>query len=124
ARAKLVVCPLPGVRAAMWMRVRVRGRRCRRATPHPALSADRRSRGGRTALERRPGFCDDGPLMAPETIYGGVSLLAERLGQMGVERVLILCSPSRRFVDQVIEGLPGIETAVFDGAKVHVPAEV
>ena len=60
----------------------------------------------------------------PETIYArqGVPLLAERLAALGTRRVLVLSSPSRRFVDQVVEGLQAFAPAVFDGAKVHVPA--
>jgi homogentisate 1,2-dioxygenase len=70
-----------------------------------------------------PGMGPLGP-SASETIYGGVPRLAERLGQLGVKRVLILCSPSRRFVDQVAEGLRAFEPAVFAETKVHVPSEV
>jgi homogentisate 1,2-dioxygenase len=60
----------------------------------------------------------------PETIYGDVARLAERLRELGARRVLIICSPSRRFVDQVADGLRGFESAVFAGAKIHVPSEV
>jgi maleylacetate reductase len=71
----------------------------------------------------------DAGLMAgagPDTIYArqGVPLLAERLAALGTRRVLVLSSPSRRFVDQVVQGLQAFAPAVFDGAKVHVPGEV
>jgi maleylacetate reductase len=71
----------------------------------------------------------DSGLMAgagPDTICArqGVPLLAERLAALGTRRVLVLSSPSRRFVDQVVEGLQAFAPAVFDGAKMHVPGEV
>ena len=49
----------------------------------------------------------------------GFAPLAEALGDA---RVLILCGPNRRFVDRACAVLPGAR--VFDGARVHVPAEV
>ena len=66
----------------------------------------------------------------PEVIFArrGVAQLAERLAQLGARRVLVLASPSRRFVDEVVDGLRGLDptitVTVFDGARVHVPAEV
>ena len=38
--------------------------------------------------------------------------------------MLVLGAPSRRFVDQVVEGLRRFQPVVFDGARVHVPREV
>src|SRR5580765_86129 len=75
----------------------------------------------------------------PETIYArdgqdgqdgqdGIARLAERLAALGARRILVLCSPSRRFVDRVVGAVQAVEplavTTVFDGARVHVPAEV
>lgn len=66
----------------------------------------------------------------PELIYvrQGISRLAERLTALGARRILVLSSPTRRFVDPIVEALHVVEpqaiTAVFDGARVHVPAEV
>jgi homogentisate 1,2-dioxygenase len=62
----------------------------------------------------------------PEVIFerGGVGRLAERLGEWGVRRVLVVCGGSRRFVDGVVAGLARFQPAVFDGARVHVPREV
>jgi homogentisate 1,2-dioxygenase len=60
----------------------------------------------------------------PEILHGGPSRLAERLHALGTQRVLVLCSPSRRFVDEVTAALGAFSPAVFAGAKVHVPAEV
>ena len=55
---------------------------------------------------------------------GGLAQLARRLEELGTRRVLILCSPSRRFVDQVAEALRPFAPAVFDRARVHLPPEV
>ena len=63
---------------------------------------------------------------SPEAIFArhGVGRLAERLAALGARRVLVLCAPSRRFVDEIVAGLGRFEPAVFDGARVHVPVEV
>jgi homogentisate 1,2-dioxygenase len=63
---------------------------------------------------------------APETIHarGGLGDLARRLEELGTRRVLILCSPSRRYVDQVSAALEKFQPQVFAEAKVHVPREV
>jgi len=67
---------------------------------------------------------------SPETIYArdGMARLAERLEAMGARRILVLSSPSRRFVDRVVDAIQALEplavTTVFDHARVHVPAEV
>ena len=50
--------------------------------------------------------------------------LPDRLRALGARHVLVVCAPSRRFVDRVLERLAGFATSVFDGAKVHVPVEV
>jgi homogentisate 1,2-dioxygenase len=64
--------------------------------------------------------------MPPETIYArdGLPRLAARLQELGARRVLILSSPSRRFVDGVVAALRELQPAVFEGARVHVPREV
>src|SRR4051794_23325776 len=50
--------------------------------------------------------------------------LAARLKELGTKRVLVLSPPSRRHVDRVLATLGEFSPAVFDGARVHVPAEV
>jgi homogentisate 1,2-dioxygenase len=54
----------------------------------------------------------------------GLDLLAEQLRSLGTKRVLILAPPSRRHVDRVLAALAEFAPAVFDGARVHVPADV
>lgn len=54
---------------------------------------------------------------------------ARSLGELpellrGSQRVLILCGPSRRHVEQIRGLLAGLKVAVFDGARRHVPAAV
>jgi homogentisate 1,2-dioxygenase len=69
-------------------------------------------------------------MSGPEVIYArrGMARLAERLGSLGARRILVLSSPSGRFVDEMVEALRALEpppaTSVFSGARVHVPAEV
>lgn len=60
----------------------------------------------------------------PLTVFGvdALASLAPHLRAAGVERVLVVCGPSRRFVDRVRARLAGFSVAVFDGAVVHVPA--
>jgi homogentisate 1,2-dioxygenase len=53
----------------------------------------------------------------------GLPRLAARLHELGTRRALILVGPSRRFADEVAAAL-GVPTVIFDGARVHVPAEV
>jgi homogentisate 1,2-dioxygenase len=66
----------------------------------------------------------------PEILYApkGMARLAERLAELGARRILVLSSPTRRFVDPVVAAVNACEplavTGVFDGARVHVPAEV
>ena len=57
-------------------------------------------------------------------VAGGLSALAARLAELGSKRVLVLAPPSRRNVDNVVAALTGFGPVVFDGAQVHVPAEV
>jgi len=40
------------------------------------------------------------------------------------QRILLLSSPRRRFVDEILIALEPLEVRVFDGAQVHVPLEV
>lgn len=54
----------------------------------------------------------------------GFAPLAEALARRGVRRVLVLTGPSRRFVEPARAALAGLAPRVFDGARVHVPAEV
>jgi homogentisate 1,2-dioxygenase len=62
----------------------------------------------------------------PEVIHArdGLARLAARLGELGARRVLVLAPPSRRHVDRVAAALAAFHVEVFDGARVHVPAEV
>ncbi|MEM1023527.1 MAG: iron-containing alcohol dehydrogenase [Myxococcota bacterium] len=39
----------------------------------------------------------------------------------GHDRILVVCAPSRRFVDEIRTALEFAEVEVFDGARVHVP---
>lgn len=50
--------------------------------------------------------------------------LATQLKALGTKRVLVLAPPSRRHVDRVLTALAAFSPDVFDGARVHVPAEV
>lgn len=61
----------------------------------------------------------------PETLFsrGGLSLLADRMRALGARRALVLCSPSRRFADEVSAALSDLAPVVFAEAQVHVPAE-
>ena len=62
----------------------------------------------------------------PEVIFAahGLPRLAERLGELGTRRVLVISKPSRRFVDRVMEELRRFQPVVFDAGRVHVPREV
>jgi homogentisate 1,2-dioxygenase len=62
----------------------------------------------------------------PEVIFArqGLPRLAERLAELGARRVLVISTPSRRFVDRVLEGLQRFDPVVFDAGRVHVPREV
>src|SRR5262245_36777374 len=64
--------------------------------------------------------------MTPETIFqcDGLGHLARRLAELGTRRVLVISQPSRRFVDEIVHALERFSPKVFDGARVHVPAEV
>jgi homogentisate 1,2-dioxygenase len=63
---------------------------------------------------------------ASEMIFapGGLPILARRLRELGATRVLVVCGASRRFVDGAVAALGELSPVVFDGARVHVPAEV
>ena len=65
-------------------------------------------------------------MTAPETIFqrDGLRVLATRLAELGTKRVLVISQPSRRHVDEVTLALAAFKPDVFDGARVHVPAEV
>ncbi len=54
----------------------------------------------------------------------GLDDLAGQLKELGTKRVLILAPPSRRHVDRVLAALSELSPKVFDGARVHVPADV
>jgi maleylacetate reductase len=54
----------------------------------------------------------------------GFAGLSDRLAALGTQRVLVLATPSRRFVAELVAELASFSPAVFDGARVHVPAEV
>jgi homogentisate 1,2-dioxygenase len=62
----------------------------------------------------------------PETIFqrDGLRVLAKRLAELGTKRVLVISQPSRRHVEEVTRALEQFHVDVFDGARVHVPAEV
>jgi len=49
--------------------------------------------------------------------------LSAALDRLGARRVLLLTTPSRRFVDRVLSALGDRPVEVFDQARVHVPAE-
>ena len=50
--------------------------------------------------------------------------LSARVRALGCTRVLVVSAPSRRFVADVTSALVAFQPTVFDGARVHVPAEV
>ncbi len=54
----------------------------------------------------------------------GPAEIARALSGLGAKRVLVLAPPSRRFVEGLVAALAAFEPVVFDGAQVHVPAEV
>ena len=65
-------------------------------------------------------------MSAPETLYvpHGLPHLAARLRELGATKVLVLAPPSRRHVADVVAALAAFAPEVFDGAAVHVPADV
>jgi maleylacetate reductase len=63
-------------------------------------------------------------MAALETLFAPHDRLADWLEARGARKVLVLAPPSRRFVDRIVAGLARFSPAVFDGARVHVPAEV
>jgi homogentisate 1,2-dioxygenase len=68
----------------------------------------------------------DAASVDPETVFGpeALGLLAPFLRGRGIERVLVISGPSRRFVDRVTRALEGFSVSVFDEAAVHVPVAV
>src|SRR5260370_393261 len=48
--------------------------------------------------------------------------MAALAARLGARRALVISGPSRRFVEPALAAFPGAE--VFDGARVHVPADV
>lgn len=67
-----------------------------------------------------------GPRMSgPRTFFTrGFEVLQSYLRAEGRRAPLVLCSPRRRFVDELREGLHAESFRVFDGVQVHVPIEV
>jgi maleylacetate reductase len=59
-----------------------------------------------------------------EILWGDPQALATWLGGHGAHRVLVLCGPNRRHVDAFTGALAPFTPTIFDGARVHVPAEV
>lgn len=50
--------------------------------------------------------------------------LPDTLEQLGSRRILLICEPGRRFLDEVTGLLEAFEYQIFDQARVHVPADV
>lgn len=61
----------------------------------------------------------------PEILFGETAVrdAIERLKARGIARPVLVCGSSRRYVDLVSRHLEGLEVAIFDGARVHVPRE-
>jgi len=57
-------------------------------------------------------------------VADGLPSLVDRLAELGMNKVLVVAPPSRRHVDAVVAALHAFSPTVFDGARVHVPAEV
>ena len=53
----------------------------------------------------------------------GFPALAARLGELGTKKVMLICGPSRRFVDLAATALAKYAPVIFDGARVHVPVD-
>jgi maleylacetate reductase len=62
----------------------------------------------------------------PETMFtrDGLAVLATRLAALGTRRVFLISGPNRRFVAPAMAALAGFSPELFDGARVHVPADV
>lgn len=54
---------------------------------------------------------------------GAIDALGRYLDSLGARRVLVVSTPSRRFVDRAIAAMPRMAVSVCDRARVHVPAE-
>ncbi|HEX2660765.1 MAG TPA: iron-containing alcohol dehydrogenase, partial [Polyangia bacterium] len=50
--------------------------------------------------------------------------LAEALARLQSRRVLLICGPSRRYVDRLAPAFAGLELDVFAGARRHVPQDL
>ena len=50
--------------------------------------------------------------------------LAEALARLHSRRVLLICGPSRRYVERLAPAFAGLELEVFAGARRHVPQEL
>jgi maleylacetate reductase len=57
----------------------------------------------------------------PIFVTAGYEPLASYLRDNNAKHVVIVTSPSRRFVDALVRGLDISTVRIFDGAKVHVP---
>lgn len=55
---------------------------------------------------------------------GLLESLQTSLHDLGATKVVLLCGPNRRFVDEALAGLGSLPVTVFDGAAVHVPQTV
>ena len=55
---------------------------------------------------------------------GELANLGKHVRELGGQRVLLLCGPSRRHVAEATAALGELPVTVFDDARVHVPAEV
>jgi len=54
---------------------------------------------------------------------GAIDRLGEIVGEFGSRRILVVTSPSQRFVPRALASLGHVQTSVFDEARVHVPSE-
>ncbi|MEO8702643.1 MAG: iron-containing alcohol dehydrogenase [Kofleriaceae bacterium] len=57
-------------------------------------------------------------------VRDGLAALASRLAELGTRKTLILTGASRRHADAAEAAFAGQAPEVFDGARVHVPADV
>ena len=95
----------------------------RRAKPRGRRGPRRFATVGGCSMARRRVTSGDG---GPETIFQRDGLGSSRSGSptLGTKRVLVISQPSRRYVEEVMPALERFAPQVFDGARVHVPAEV
>src|SRR5690606_21670534 len=57
-------------------------------------------------------------------VVEGVATLPAVLAELGTRRALIICGPSRRYLERVEAQLGSCEVAVCDIARVHVPQQI